>query len=236
MAYAALMPRKRESVGKALRRALGEEVVLPRIEPRKSGISILMNQRRLRIFQAVFNEPGVHLRKLQRELGIPLQSLRWHVSVLLGAGILDEISLGRKNALFAPLSTPRNGVVGRTLIRDERFAAIIQLIRRTGEVSVRELVREMGSYQQLVSARLKALKSLGFVDSHGEGARIRYRMTGDALASMGVAEGGTKDTKERLIALLGNHGLAPKVTRQSSNSIAIVAETPSDDIELQFDI
>jgi len=228
------MPRKRESVGKALRRALGEEVVLLRIEPRRSGVSQLMNQRRLRIFQAVFNEPGMHLRELQRKLGIPLQSLRWHVSVLLVVGILEGILLGRKTALFSPLSARRDDVVAMTLVRDERFGPLIRIIKRDGEVSVREIVKETDSYQQLVSARLKSLKSLGFVASQGKGVRVRYKMVTDAPAMTSGTERDPKETKERLIALLSNHGLAPKVTQQSSRSITIVAETPSDDIELQF--
>jgi DNA-binding transcriptional ArsR family regulator len=228
------MPRKRESVGKALRRALGEEVVLLRIEPRRSGVSQLMNQRRLRIFQAVFNEPGMHLREMQRKLGIPLQSLRWHVSVLLGVGILEGISLGRKTALFSPLSARRDDVVAMTLVRDERFGPIIRIIKRDGEVSVREIVKETDSYQQLVSARLKSLKSLGFVASQGKGVRVRYKMVTDAPAMTSGTDRDPKETKERLIALLGDHGLAPKVTQQSSRGFTIVAETPSEDIELQF--
>jgi len=228
------MPRKRESVGRALRRALGEEVVLSKIEPRKSGVSILMNRRRLHIFQTVFNEPGVHLRELQRELGIPLQSLRWHVSVLLGAGILEGISLGRKTALFSPLSARRDDIVAMTLVRDEKFGPIIQLLRRDGEVSVREIVKETDSYQQLVSARLKTLKSLGFVTAQGKGLRVRYEMAASAPPLMGETERDAKETRERLIALLGDHGLAPRVTQQSSRSITIVAETPSDDVELFF--
>lgn len=228
------MPRRRESVGRALRRALGEEVVLPPIEPRRSGVSILMNQRRLRVFQTVFNEPGVHLRGLQRELGIPLQSLRWHVSVLIETGIIDGVTLGRKTALFSPLSASRNDVVARTLARDEKLGPMLLMIKRKGQASVKEIVKETGSYQQLVSARLRTLRTLGFVDSHGKGAGVRYTMVVGAPAGTGEIGRDAKETKERLIALLDDHGLAPKVAQQSSRSITIVAETPSDDIELQF--
>jgi len=228
------VPRKRESVGKALRRALGEEVVLPKIEPRSSGVSHLMNQRRLRVYQTVFNEPGIHLRELQRELDIPLQSLRWHVSVLLGAGIIEGVSLGKKTALFTPLSARQEDVIAMTLARDGRFSQIIRMVETESEVSVRELVREIGSYQQLVSARLKTLRSLGFVTSQGKGARIRYRLAATAHPAVGEEERDPKEAKESLIALLTSHGLAPRVTQQSSRGVTIVVETPSGDVEMQF--
>jgi len=228
--------RKRESVGKALRRALGEEVVLPKIEPRRSGVSHLMNQRRLRIFQAVFNEPGVHLRELQRELDIPLQSLRWHVSVLLRAGILDGISLGRKIALFTPLSSRRVDVIASTLVRDERFGPIIRKIEREGEVSVKEIVKETDSYQQLVSARLKTLRSLGYVGSQGKGANVRYRLADAASLTAGEKVRDSKGMRESLLALLDEHGLAPTITQQTGRILTIVAETPSGEIELRFNM
>ncbi len=140
------MPRRRESVGKALRRALGEEVVLPRIEPRKPGVSHLMNERRLRVFQAVFNDPGVHLRDLQRALGIPLQSLRWHVSVLTAAGILERVNLGKRETLISPISAQQEDVKLRALLRDKKYGPIISLIAERNEASVKEIETETGAY------------------------------------------------------------------------------------------
>ncbi len=226
------MPRRREGVGKALRRALGEEVVFPRIEPRKPGVSYLMNDRRLRVFQEIFNEPGLHLRELQRKLNIPLQSLRWHISVLLSSGIIDGVSIGKKTALLSPISANRDDIVRSTLFRDGKFGPILRVAARDGEVSVKALVKEIGSYQQLVSARLKALKRLGLVQCTGRGSGTRYSLGPTAAGR--DAEGDPRERKETLLTLLADQGLAPKVRQLSGRLLTVQVETAMEELELQF--
>jgi len=225
------MPRRRESVGKALRRALGEEVVLPRIEPRKPGVSHLMNERRLRVFQAVFNDPGVHLRDLQRSLGIPLQSLRWHVSVLTSAGILERVNLGKREALISPITAQQQDVKLRALLRDKKYGPIIRLIAERNEASVKEIEKEIGAYQQLVSARLKLLKGMGIVESTGKGSRTRYRLTATSQTP-GCSD--PREVKERLVALFTEQGLVPRVLQQSSNKLVLTIDTGIEEKEVEF--
>lgn len=226
------MPRRREGVGKALRRALGEEVVLPRIEPRKPGVSYLMNGRRLRIYQEIFNEPGLHLREIQRKMSIPLQSLRWHISVLLSSGLVDGVSIGKKTALLSPISANRDDIVRRTMFRDEKFGTILQAISREGTVSVRSLVREMGSYQQLVSARMKTLKKTGLVQSAGRGSSTRFSLGPAALGS--DLQTDPREIKEKLLRLLVDQGLAPKVRQMSGRLLTVQVETALEELEMQF--
>ena len=79
---------RRRSVGRALQRALGAEFVLPAVEPREGGTSLLMNPRRQRILEYVWNRPCSHLRGISRDLRIPAQSLRWHLIRLQEGGVL----------------------------------------------------------------------------------------------------------------------------------------------------
>ncbi len=228
------MPRKRESVGKALRRALGEEVVIPRIEPRKPGVSQLMNERRLRIYQEIFNEPGTHLRDLQRRIEIPLQSLRWHVSLLLKAGLIEYVSHGKKKLLFSPISAQRSSVLVKTIPRSARFRPYIDALKVKDEASVSELVELLDSYQQLVSATLESLRSTGFVEQVGEGRRKRYRLTSQARDEKEKTD--MAEVKERLVQLFTDQGLAPRVKSQTSSNLTIILSKGLEDVELVFKI
>ncbi len=236
MALHSAMPRRRESVGKALRKALGEEVVLPKIEPRKPGVSYLLNDRRLRLYQAVFNQPGVHLRELQRQLKIPLQSLRWHVSVLVSAGVLQQLGLGKRDVLFSPISTQATEVAMRALFRDSRHGPLLRLIAERGEVSVREMRESLGTYQQLVSARLKLLKALGLVESSGTGPRTRYRLAAGVPPGHEEASRAPREWKDELVALLRDQGLAPRVLSQSARKLTAAVDKGTEETELTFTI
>ncbi len=228
------MPRKRESVGKALRRALGEEVVIPKIEPRKPGVSQLMNERRLRIYQEIFNEPGVHLRELQRRLEIPLQSLRWHISLLLKSGLLECVSYGKKKLLFSPISAHRSKILAKAIFRDARLRPYIDALRCKEEASVSELVESLNSYQQLVSATLESLRSAGFVEQVGEGRRKRFKLALQARNEEDKAD--MAEVREKLVQLLTDQGLAPRVRLQTSSRLSIIVNKGMEDIELVFKV
>src|SRR3990172_7861555 len=96
------MGRRPKSVGRAFQRALGSEFVLPEVEPREAGTSLLMNPRRQRVFEYVWNHPCSHLRRISRDMRIPPQSLRWHLIRLRGGGILASRTLKGKTVYFAP--------------------------------------------------------------------------------------------------------------------------------------
>jgi len=89
-------------VGRALKRALGPEFVLPDVEPREAGTSLLMNPRRQRVFEYTWNHPCAHLRRMSRELRIPPQSLRWHLLRLTHEGLLASRTVKGKTVYFAP--------------------------------------------------------------------------------------------------------------------------------------
>src|SRR2546425_4673951 len=97
-----ILGRRREGVGRALQRALGTQFVLPEVEPREGGTSLLMNPRRQRVFEYVWNHPCAHLRRMSRELHVPPQSLRWHLLRLTEAGLLASRPVKGKTVYFAP--------------------------------------------------------------------------------------------------------------------------------------
>lgn len=233
-ALSVAMPRKRESVGKALRRALGEEVVLHRVEARTPGISQLMNQRRLRIFEAVYNNPGIHMRELQRLLDIPLQSLRWHVAVLLSSRLVDKVGRGNKESLFTPISSDSSMAAVLAISRDGRYAPFLDVIEMQGEASVGEIVRSTGIYQQLVSARIKTLLLAGAIEAIGSGARKRYRIRQAARRRTPMSVEETKNQREALLAMFQEQGLVPRVTSQTGGALSISVDRGIDEIALEF--
>jgi len=227
---------KRDTVGKALRRALGEEVVIPKIEPRKPGISYLINKRRLRIFEKVFNEPGTYLRKLHRNLDIPLQSLRWHVSVLVSAGIIGRVSFAKKEVLYSPMLVESKDVITMMYYNDEIYGPILRFISKQGEVSVKEIEKSLGIYQQLVFSRLKVLKNAGLVIFIGKRLRKRCKLSEDSSLKTLKRKIDKKSLKFKLLRLLKNQGLVPHVVRQTSQKLILSVDTGIEEIELTFKI
>src|SRR2546427_1467777 len=113
-------------VGSAFRRAVGEPV-LPDGSPRLPGGSVLLNERRRKVFLTVLDRPGIHLRELARSLALPLQSLSWHVEILRKAGLLASHRIGK----FASLS-----VQGQADVETLRDLALLDVVKNAAIVRV----------------------------------------------------------------------------------------------------
>ena len=115
-------------MGRALQRALGAEFVLPEVEPREAGTSLLMNPRRQRVFEYVWNHPCSHLRRMSRELRIPPQSLRWHLLRLTGAGInLTSKASNKRGLIVMRIKATKKGAVRFTPINNNPCKALVRV-------------------------------------------------------------------------------------------------------------
>ena len=69
---------------------------------------ILENERRRKIYSFIDKNPGVHLRRLQRVLQIPLASVEYHLNYMVRKGVVirekDGLALSSRKAGMIPLS------------------------------------------------------------------------------------------------------------------------------------
>jgi predicted transcriptional regulator len=99
---------------------------------------ILENENRRKIYSAVESNPGIHLRELQRVLGMPLTTLDYHLSYMTRKRIIfGEIDSHYKRYYAKPLDVGDKKVV--SALRQKKLRDIVTIV----------LVNEKAKYQFL---------------------------------------------------------------------------------------
>ena len=215
------MGRKREGVGRALQRALGTEFVLPEVEPREGGTSLLMNPRRQRVFEYVWNHPCSHLRRMSRELRIPPQSLRWHLLRLTGAGLLASRTVKGKTVYFAPWALRDDDVPLFASLSNGMRGRIVRLVAQEHRVTQSEVFRALKTYQQAVLPPLGDLTRLGLLRTWKEDGKRFYEL-GEAYGRLqGNYAAASVERLDRLLAVLKHDGVSPKVQSRGDREVHV---------------
>ncbi len=216
------MGRRRGGVGRALQKALGTEFVLPEIEPRQGGRSLLMNLRRQRAFEFVWNHPCSHLRRISRDLRMPAQSLRWHLVRLRDGGLLASRAVKGKTVYFAPWAVRDADVPLFTALSNGARGKIVRFIAENRHPTQSDIFRGLHTYQQAVLPPLGELTGLGLLKTWKEDGK-RYYELGDAYARLqGDYSAAAADRLDRLLAVLRNDGVTPKVQSRADHEVHVL--------------
>ena len=208
-------------MGRALKRALGPEFVLPDVEPREAGTSLLMNPRRQRVFEYTWNHPCAHLRRMSRELRIPPQSLRWHLLRLTHEGLLASRTVKGKTVYFAPWALRDEDVPLFASLSNGMRGRIVRLVAQERRVTQTTIFRSLKTYQQAVLPPLGDLARLGLLRTWKEDGKRFYEL-GDAYARLrGNYEGATGERIDRLLAVLKRDGVSPKVQSRGDREVHV---------------
>ena len=205
------------SLGSAFRRAVGEPV-LPHGDPRPPGVSVLLNERRRRVFLTVLDRPGIHLRELSRSLDVPLQSLSWHVEILKRAGLVHSLRIGK----FAALSVP--GQAGLETLRDlalldiVKNAAIIKVLKSRAR-SRSQVSGDLRIYPQALDPSLRALFTRGLITR--DPARIEFEIGPRMREIVDEFIGSIAEREAALLDLLSRDGLQPAITGRDGMKLEI---------------
>ncbi len=214
----------KEGVGRALRRAIGRDDVLSRIEPREGGVSVLMNERRREVFQYLVENPLTHLRELARATGIPVSTADWHLKILQNSGIVSAFEDRNKRFFYPSDWIDDDDVLCLSRLRDQISKDIFQLVKRSAELSQTEIARKLGEYQQLVQPHIADLEECGVLRYKQEGRRKLYSM-GAKVANLEKKYAiRSKIYLEKVIEMLRNDGLNPKVQSKSKVLMRIKAD------------
>jgi len=208
-------------VGRALQRALGTEFVLPEVEPRQGGTSLLMNPRRQRVFEYVWNHPCAHLRRISRELRIPAQSLRWHLLRLREGGVFASRKVKGKTVYFAPWAVRDEDVPLFASLANGIRGRIVRYVAEQKQTTQSEIFRGLNTYQQAVLPPLAELTQLGLLRTWKENGK-RFYEPGDAYARLmqnyAAASG---ERVDRLLAVLRRDGVSPKVQSRGEHEVIV---------------
>ncbi len=205
------------SLGNAFRKAVGEPV-LPQVDPRPPGVSVLLNERRRRVFLTVLDRPGIHLRELSRSLDVPLQSLSWHVDILKKAALVQAARIGK----FAALAVP--GQVGGETLRDlalldiVKNAAIIKVLK--GRARTRSQVSwDLKVYPQALDPSLRALFTRGLITR--DPARVEFEIGPRVREILAEFMESIPEREAALLEILSRDGLRPVVTGREGTKLEI---------------
>ncbi|MCK4455949.1 MAG: helix-turn-helix domain-containing protein [Thermoplasmata archaeon] len=226
----------REGVGKALRRAFGQEDLIRKLEPREAGVSRLMNPKRRRIFVHLLRSPCSHLRQLSRELDIPTQTLKWHLAELKKAGILDSVPVGNKKCFFVPARIEREDVPTLSHLSDEMNRRMVSLLLRRGALPQKSIFTSLKTYYQAVQHRLKTLEEAGLVRSDRRGRKRTYEVSSELVELRDRYMEKKTEMSGKLRKVLEDDGLAPKVVKLTRSIVyTIDTGTGREEIELFLD-
>ncbi len=221
-------------MGRALRRALGSEFVLPEVEPREAGTSLLMNPRRQRVFEYVWNHPCAHLRRMSRELRIPPQSLRWHLLRLTEKGMLASRAVKGKTVYYAPWAVREEDVPRFASLSNGMRGRIVRLIEAKHPITQSEVFRSLKTYQQAVLPPLGDLTALGLLKSWRAQGKRFYEL-GDAYGRLQANyAAAVPERLERLLAVLKHDGVSPKVQSRGEREVHVQVSNGLEKSVLRF--
>jgi predicted transcriptional regulator len=117
---------------------------------------ILENERRSKIYATIKKNPGLHIRQLQRIMGIPLTSLRYHLNYMARRNIiLEEKSEHYTRYYSKPLEPEDKKVL--SVLRQKRLREIVMIILVSKKAKYRFIVQTMKLLPSTVSFYLKYL-------------------------------------------------------------------------------
>ncbi len=117
---------------------------------------ILENKRRSKIYAVIMKNPGMHIRQLQRILGMPLASLQYHLNYMARRSVvIEEKSEHYTRYYYKPLAAEDKKVL--SVLRQKRMREIVMLILVNKKAKYRSIVETLGLSSSTVSFYLKYL-------------------------------------------------------------------------------
>ena len=127
---------------------------------------------RVRIKLLVSLQPGLHLRELQRQIGLSFSSTRYHVDKLAKDGEIDRVEDNGYLRIY-PAGIDERDKVLLTLVRRETDRRILSSFLREKSLSQQRLVDTTRLAKSTVSEHLAVLLKLGVVKTKtGEERRV----------------------------------------------------------------
>ncbi|MFQ6107454.1 MAG: winged helix-turn-helix transcriptional regulator [Thermoplasmata archaeon] len=127
--------------------------------------------------QAFISEaPGLHLREIQRRLGIPLGTFRHHLQRLERLGLIHSEQDGRFRRFYSVGEVDPHQKRYFPVLRQKTPRRIVLHLMANETLTFVELQERLGLTSSSLSLHLKNLKERGIVDPQRTGSRIEYRL------------------------------------------------------------
>lgn len=149
---------------------------------------------RQRLYDTVRASPGLHVNELRRRLHMSPSSIEYHLSVLVGAGLVVAEDDGRYKRYYANGAglglNPRAPMSRNTLgaLRRPHAVTLVRALADRGMPSAaRDLARSLQLHESAVARRLAHLEDAGVLVSERQGRSRLYRLADPAAALKALA-------------------------------------------------
>jgi predicted transcriptional regulator len=126
------------------------------------------SQSRARIKLLVLIQPGLHLRELQRQIGLSFSSTRYHVDRLAREGEVDRVDEKGYSRIFPPGTDSKDRIL-LSLVRRKTHHKILSCFLAEVNLTQRRLTQVTGLSKSTVSEHLTTLLELGVVRTQARG-------------------------------------------------------------------
>jgi predicted transcriptional regulator len=117
---------------------------------------ILENERRGKIYATIKKNPGLHLRQLQRIMGIPLASLQYHLNYMTRRNVIFEEKSEHHTRYYCKLLEPEDKKV-LSVLRQKRLREIVLVILISKKAKCHFIVQALKLSPSTISFYLKYL-------------------------------------------------------------------------------
>lgn len=124
---------------------------------------LLSLRNRRRIVDHVAEHPGIHLRKVARDLGLALGTTEHHLHLLVRHGLLEVDEAQGQSCYFAPGMPPEDRFLW-VVLRQDAQRRVLRLIAADPDLAPADLGRRLGLSKAAVAYHLQRLEAWGFVE------------------------------------------------------------------------
>ena len=133
----------------------------------------------MRIKLLVSLQPGLHLRELQRQIGLSFSSTRYHVDKLAKDGEIDRVEDNGYSRIY-PAGIDQSDKILLSLVRRKTDRRILSSFLRENSLSQQRLTDLSKLAKSTVSEHLATLLMLGIVRTKAGGERRIFELTDPA--------------------------------------------------------
>jgi DNA-binding transcriptional ArsR family regulator len=131
---------------------------------------------RRRIVDHVAEHPGVHLRKVARDLGLALGTTEHHLHLLVRHGLLEVGQAQGQSCYFTP-GTPKDDRLLWVVLRQDAQRRVLRLLANDPDLGAADLARLLRLSKAAVAYHLQRLEAWGFVQRLRIGRQRLLRVT-----------------------------------------------------------
>lgn len=148
----------------------------PSWDARRIERRLLSLRNRRRIVDHVAEHPGIHLRKVARDLGLALGTTEHHLHLLVRHGLLEVGQAQGQSCYFAP-GTPEDDRLLWVVLRQDAQRRVLRMLASDADLTAADLGRRLGLSKAAIAHHLQRLEAWGFVERLRIGRQRLLRVT-----------------------------------------------------------